>query len=127
LPRPPNYLSIFPVSNRQIRLSLGDHDLTQSVAMLKKSAIRASVEKAIQIYGYNPHHRFGMSDDDPKNIQLITEEMISLKTKYPEMSFFIVETQNGNYLKKEIFVNDVRTMDSAAAISQLELDVRRKP
>src|SRR5690606_9628213 len=75
LPLEPNYLSIFPVSHIQTRRDLGDKQLDMGVAELKQRAIRASVEKAIEKYGYNPHHRFGMSDDDPRNIQLIVEEM----------------------------------------------------
>lgn len=102
LPLEPNYLSIFPVSHKPTRLVLGDENFTQSTAELKQGAIRASVEQAIATYGYNAHHRFGMSDDDPKNIQLIFEEMTRLKAKYPEMSFFMIETQNGSFVKLEV-------------------------
>lgn len=102
LPLEPNYLSLFACSNQQVRLSFGDQDFKMSTAELKQKAIRASVERAIEIYGYSPHHRFGMSDDDPKNIQLITEEMTRLKSKYPEMSFFMIETHGGNFIKHEI-------------------------
>jgi hypothetical protein len=103
LPNEPNYLSLYPVSNLQVRAELGDPDLKQSVAALKKAAIRASVQKAIEIYGPSPYHRFGMSDDDPHNIELITEEMTLLKSEYPEMSFFVIETQQGRYVKWEIY------------------------
>lgn len=102
LPQLPNFLSIFPVSHQPTRKELGDGELKESTAELKQRAIRASVEKALEVYGHNPHHRFGMSDDDPKNIQLITEEMTRLKTRYPEMSFFMIETQNGEFIKNEI-------------------------
>src|SRR5690606_23326828 len=88
LPHSPNYLSIYPVSNPSIRKELGDMELKHSVPELKRAAIRESVEKALRVYGYNPHHRFGMSDDDPKNVELITEEMRELKRKYSDMSFF---------------------------------------
>lgn len=103
LPCDPNYLSIFPVSNGEIRAELGDRDLSMSVAALKKAAIRRSVERAIEVYGQNPHHRFGMSDDDPHNIELIVEEMKSLKTSHPEMSFFVIETQDGHFVKWEVY------------------------
>jgi hypothetical protein len=83
-------------------LALGDVDLSLATAELKQKAIRASVEMAIQMYGHNPHHRFGMSDDDPRNIQLISEEMTRLKAQYPEMSFFMIETQKGEFIKHEI-------------------------
>ncbi|MGZ3770010.1 MAG: hypothetical protein ACXVCR_07025, partial [Bdellovibrio sp.] len=102
LPIEPNYLSIYPVSHKQTRVSLGDAEFKEGTAELKQRAIRASVEKAIELYGYNPHHRFGMSDDDPRNIQLIVEEMTRLKSRFPEMSFFMIETQHGNFIKHEV-------------------------
>ena len=68
LPHDPNYHTIYPVSNPEIRNLLGDTQLNKNVAELKKEAIRASVLKAIELYGYSPYHRFGMSDDDHKNI-----------------------------------------------------------
>ena len=103
LPNEPNYLSIYPVTNPLIREELGDIKLDLSVAALKKSAIRASVEKAIETYGSSPFHRFGMSDDDPHNVELIVEEMKVLKAKYPEMSFFVIETQQGRFVKWEVY------------------------
>lgn len=102
LPQSPNYLSLYPVSHKPTREILGDADFTASTAELKQRAIRASVEKAIQTYGYSPHHRFGMSDDDPKNIELIYQEMTRLKSRYPEMSFFMIETQHGEFVKHEV-------------------------
>lgn len=104
LPARPNYLSVFPVSHKETRVQLGDGELKESVAALKQKAIRASVEKALDLYGDSPHHRFGMSDDDPKNVQLILEEMMRLKEEYPQMSFFIIETQKGEYVKKEVLL-----------------------
>lgn len=102
LPLEPNYLSIFPVSNRELRIAFGDTELKKSTAELKQNAIQASVEMALKTYGYSPHHRFGMSDDDPRNIQLISEEMTRLKMKYPEMSFFMISTEKGEFVKHEI-------------------------
>jgi hypothetical protein len=120
LPLEPNYLSIFPVSHKPTRVILGDEDLTAGTAELKQRAIRASVEQAIEMYGMSPHHRFGMSDDDPKNIQLIAEEMTRLKARYPEMSFFLIETQHGNFVKHEIGLNGW-SGEKADALSQLSL------
>lgn len=102
LPLEPNYLSVYPVSHKETRMALGDTELKENTAELKQRAIRMSVEQAIAKYGYNPHHRFGMSDDDPKNIQLIVEEMSRLKERFPELSFFMIETQNGNFVKHEV-------------------------
>ncbi len=104
LPHTPNYLSIYPVSNPDVRMDLGDRDLIQSVPELKRAAIRESVEKAIQVYGHSPYHRFGMSDDDPKNVELITEEMKELKRKYSDMSFFVIYTKADTFEKKEVII-----------------------
>lgn len=118
LPLEPNYLSVYPVSHKETRTQLGDAEFKESTAELKQRAIRASVEKAIQTYGYNPHHRFGMSDDDPRNIQLIVEEMTRLKSRFPEMSFFMIETQHGNFVKHEVKLNGLYG-EKAEDLSQL--------
>ncbi|MFZ3231903.1 MAG: hypothetical protein WA160_16975 [Pseudobdellovibrio sp.] len=129
LPSIPNYLSLFAVSNKDVRKNLNDHDFKLSTAELKQHAIRASVEKAIEVYGYSPHHRFGMSDDDPKNIQLIVEEMSRLKSSYPEMSFFMIETHNGDFTKHEITQRGIVSNAIKDAEAQLDLfnATRRKP
>jgi hypothetical protein len=108
LPLEPNYLSIYPVSNKGTRQQLGDQKFTLHTAELKQRAIRASVQTALQTYGHSPHHRFGMSDDDPKNIQLIIEEMTRLKSELPEMSFFMIETQKGEFVKHEITLSGLK-------------------
>lgn len=104
LPHEPNFLSIYPINHPETRKSLEDVP-NQSVAELKQKAIRASVERAFELYGYNPLHRFGMSDDDPRNLELIIEEMARLKSDYPEVSFFVFDTQKGQVTKKEIFAH----------------------
>jgi hypothetical protein len=126
LPQRPNFLSVYPVSNKDVRIELGDAAFKQSTAELKQSAIRASVEKAIQRYGENPHHRFGMSDDDPRNIQLIAEEMLRLKIKYEKMSFFLIETHKGDFVKHEITPNgmkDIRLSEREAKQYSLFTDL----
>lgn len=123
LPIEPNWLSIYPVSHKPTREILGDKEFTRSSAELKQNAIRASVQTALQVYGYSPHHRFGMSDDDPKNIQLIYEEMVRLKHDYPEMSFFLVETQHGNFIKHEVMLSGLKSqrVTSNESFTQLSL------
>ncbi|HEY1078737.1 MAG TPA: hypothetical protein VGE46_01520 [Bdellovibrio sp.] len=127
LPLEPNYLSVYPVSHKQTRIDLGDHAFTEGTAELKQRAIRASVEKAIEVYGYNAHHRFGMSDDDPKNIQLIVEEMTRLKARFPEMSFFMIETQHGTFVKHEVHLNGLRgeKLDTLSQLPLFEEDRRK--
>lgn len=129
LPTEPSYLSIYAVSNKEVRRHLEDHAFTASAAELKQRAIRASVEKAIETYGYSPHHRFGMSDDDPKNIQLVVEEMTRLKSRYPEMSFFMIETHKGDFIKHEITQHGLKSQLMSDNTDQLDLFnlSRRKP
>nr|BFD67974.1 hypothetical protein HAGR004_29960 [Bdellovibrio sp. HAGR004] len=127
LPLEPNYLSVYPVSHKETRVLLGDSDFKAGTAELKQRAIRASVEQAIETYGYNAHHRFGMSDDDPKNIQLIVEEMTRLKARYPEMSFFMIETQHGSFIKHEVKLSGLRgdKVDNLSQLSFFEEDRRK--
>ena len=107
LPQVPNYLSIFPVSHPSIRAQLGDQANKASISELKKAAIHASVERAFSEYGENKYHRFGMSDDDPKNIELILQSMGELKKQYPENSFFVFDSSRGKLLKREVFTEHV--------------------
>lgn len=108
LSKSPNYLSIYPVSNPEIKKSLSGGDANASVADLKRGAIRESVEMAIEKYGYSDHHRFGMSDDDAHNVELITEEMKTLKQDYPEMSFFVIQTFKDSFTKTEVLQHRTR-------------------
>jgi hypothetical protein len=118
LPHQPNYLSIYPINYPPVReeLSLGEK---KSVAEMKRAAIRASVAKAIEVYGYSPYHRFGMSDDDDANLELIMEEMKYLKSVYPQMSFFVFDTQSGHIIKREVFHDHIenKKLDSPAQMS----------
>ncbi|MCC6277913.1 MAG: hypothetical protein IT289_08375 [Oligoflexia bacterium] len=107
----PNYLSIYPVSHLETRYALGDSNAEWHASKLKHLAILQSVEKAFQVYGFNPHHRFGMSDDDPTNLKLIVEAMSELKRRYPQNSFFVIDTHGGRLLKQEVHVDGVSQTD----------------
>ena len=115
LPAAPNFLAIYPVSNRGVRAELGDVDFKLTVAELKKAAIRAAVERAVALYGANPHHRFGMSDDDPMNIALIAQAMAEMKARYPAMSFFVIETQHAKIVKWEVYADRIEATLCAPA------------
>jgi len=103
LSREPNYLEVYPVSHPKIRVELAAGIQNKSTAELKKQAIIQCVEAAMKQYGNNPHHRFGMSDDDPENIALITEAKRILKARYPQNSFFVIHASTRPVLKYEIF------------------------
>jgi hypothetical protein len=105
LPNEPNYLGVYPVSHPRTLKELKGID--GEIPDLKRKALRRSVQDAMKIYGLNPHHRFGMSDDDPKNLQWILAEMAELKQKFPLNSFFVIETTNGICVKHEVLEDRV--------------------
>lgn len=123
LPNTPNFHTIYPVSNPKIRQRLGGRSDNYSVPELKYRAIIESVEKAISLYGYSDYHRFGMSDDDPGNIDLITDSMIELKSKFPRMSFFVIQTYENGFEKREILEHEVKTIisKSESKLDQISL------
>jgi hypothetical protein len=82
LPQVPNDIGIYPVSHPETRASLGDPAQKMSIGELKKIALIDVIEKAMQRYGFNPYHRFGMSDDDPHNLHNVVSAMQHLKKKY---------------------------------------------
>ncbi len=109
LPVQPNYLTVFPVNHPEIRTSLTTQsEEGDATPQLKRWAIRKSVETAFERYGYNPHHRFGMSDDDPRNVEMIKDEFTLLKQKYPEIGFFLFETSQGLFKRHEIFQQGIQ-------------------
>lgn len=105
LPRDPNYLAIYPVNHPLTGQEL-EADHTVAVPELKQRALRRAVEKAIRMYGDKPH-RFGMSDDDPRNISWIIAEMKNLKSRFKHMSFFVIQTHGDQMTKSEVFPDRV--------------------
>jgi len=102
LPREPNYLSLFPVSHPEVEEHLRAGEVYLDIPELKRRAFRASVERAIEIYGANEYHRFGMSDDDPKNIESVLAEMAEIKRQFPKMGFFVIDTNGGKEQMREV-------------------------
>ena len=105
IPVTPNFHGIYPLSHTETKSLLGEPNA--SIPRLKQLALRHSVEEAFRLYGYNPNHRFGMSDDDPHNIELMLEEMILLKKDYPEVAFFLIETCGDRHFKYEVHPSHV--------------------
>ena len=111
IPQEPNYLTIFPVTNDDVCRELCCEqpdvpNLKNNTPALKRIAIRKSVDKAIDEYGYEPEHHFGMSDDDPQNVDLIIKAMCDCKQKYPDKRFFVIDTHAGEMVKLEVFPVD---------------------
>ena len=127
IPNEPNYLALFPVSNQQVQKDLGMVG-EKDIALLKRAAIRKSVEKAFKVYGQSPYHRFGMSDDDPRNLDLILKAMRELKSTYCENSFFVISTHGGEHVKTEVFHDHTEEskFDSFDQLSLLDDDSGQK-
>lgn len=83
----PNYLCIFTLNNKQTWRKL-TNDETVSLAELKKLAVIKSVEIAVQKYGVNVKHKFGVSDDNLKNMEQIYKGMKIMKDKYPHNDYY---------------------------------------
>jgi hypothetical protein len=125
LPHEPNYLAVLPVSHRGVKNDLrAGLELSETaepeVAALKQAAIRKAVEEAFRVYGFSPFHRFGMSDDDPRNLELILDEMRVLKRRYPLNSFFVISTHGGDFVKTEVF-DDHNEETAFPSLDQLSL------
>ncbi len=103
LPAPLRILGIYTVTNADVRNELGAHDPNTSIPSLKKLAIMAAVEKGLAVYGSEPPHRFGISDDDPNNVILAITAMRDCKVKYSDKRFFVVNTNHEHYVKLEVF------------------------
>ena len=104
IPSEPDYLAVFPVGNDDLRREeLDDARLTMTIPALKKVAIIASVERALARHGSAPAHRFGMSDDDPDNVNLIIRAMTVCKLKHPDKRFFVINTHFDQMVKLEVF------------------------
>ncbi len=101
----PNYLGIYPVSYKSMHKLLGGGESRLTIPELKYKAICHAVEEAMRVYGANPYHRFGMSDDDPSNIKLIIQAMREMKSRYPENSFFVISTHKRSMVQLEIFLD----------------------
>jgi hypothetical protein len=105
--REPVYLSIFPVGNDSTRINdLGDEQMEMTTPTLKKRAIIKTVDMAMEKYGVKPNHRFGMSDDDPQNVDLIITAMCECKKKYIDKRFFVINSHMGEMVKLEVFPID---------------------
>ena len=98
----PNYLTVFPVSYETIRTELGDINSEFQIPTLKKLAILRSVEAGLEKYGADLPHQFGMSDDDPHNMQLIIEAMRDSKLRHLDKRFFVFNTHVQNSVKLEV-------------------------
>lgn len=125
LEQTPNYLGVYAVSNVEIRKELEESATSEQreviknhpdpTSQLKRIAIHNLVEMALREYGAEPAHNFGMSDDDPKNVDLIIKAMCECKTKHLDKRFFVINTHQGEHVKLEVFPIDYPVTKTAEA------------
>jgi hypothetical protein len=112
----PHYLGIYAVSNAEMKADLATglpleakmrFDAGKDVTSdLKRVAINRFVDKAAADFGKDEPHRFGMSDDDPMNVDLIVKAMCDCKKRYMHMRFFVIDTHKDEHVKLEVFPAD---------------------
>lgn len=107
----PRWLGVYNVSNRRVREQIGDTELTRSVAERKRLALFDAVDRAMREHGENPHHRFGVSDDDATNLAVMVGAFVELKRKYPENAFFVIDASRRPVVKTEILHESTRTQE----------------
>jgi hypothetical protein len=114
IPKAPNLFAVYPVGNPDVAAELmsGVSDPKELKRLkeagdptsdLKRLAIHQAVEMALQKYGADLDHHFGMSDDDPLNVDLIIKAMCDCKVKYMQKRFFAINTHKGEWVKLEVF------------------------
>jgi hypothetical protein len=77
-----------------------------TIPSVKKRAIKHAVDLAVERYGADHPHRFGMSDDDPQNVALAISAMRDCKLRHPNKRFFVINTNRDEFVKLEIFDMD---------------------
>lgn len=102
----PPILGIYTVTNAEVRAAVGASDPAMTVPSVKKLAIKQAVENALDQYGRDLPHRFGMSDDDPGNVVLAISAMRDCKVTHPDKRFFVINTNHLEFVKLEVFAMD---------------------
>lgn len=104
-PCAPDVLAIYPVGHPETRAALGG-DAHTTTPVLKRRAILQAVAAGLAAHGAAPPHRFGMSDDDPRNVSLIVAAMRDAKALHPDKRFFAIDTNRDDHVKLEVFAMD---------------------
>jgi len=102
----PPIVGLYPVTNPKVQELIGATDPAMTIPSAKKLAIKDAVETALDTYGRDPPHRFGLSDDDPANVVLAISAMRDRKLSYPDKRFFVIDTHHTEFVKLEVFTID---------------------
>jgi hypothetical protein len=108
LPREPEILQIYTVTHPHTKNLIrwtGD----EIIAAMKKQALHHFIEEAYDRFGHEPPHRFGFSDDDPRNIASTREKFLDLKMRNPHHSFFLYEARPKQVIEEEVTLSQPET------------------
>jgi hypothetical protein len=108
LTRAPSYLALYPVSHPETRRSLNDGGRLTRIPELKHVALVRCVEEAMRRYGENEHHRFGVSDDSPENIEVAVAAFTELKRRFPKNAFFVFDSSQDPIVSIEVETSGTR-------------------
>lgn len=101
IPKMPDIHSIYSVTSghtkKKIRWTGPD-----LISSMKKQALHHFIESVYEEFGHEPAHRFGFSDDDPKNIASTRHKFFDLKQRNPHHSFFLYEARPTEVLEEEV-------------------------
>lgn len=104
LPERPEIHSIYSVTSeatkKQIRWTGPD-----LISSLKKQALHHFIESVYNEFGHEPAHKFGFSDDDPKNIASTRAKFRDLKQRNPHHSFFLYEARPTEVVEEEVHLS----------------------
>ena len=101
IPKVPDIHSIYAVTSAQTKKQIRwtGPDL---ISPLKKQAMHHFIENVYQEFGHKPAHRFGYSDDDPKNIVTTRQKFRDLKQRNPHHCFFLYEARPSEVISEEV-------------------------
>lgn len=101
IPKVPDIHSIYAVTSDETKSQLRwtGPDL---ISPLKKQALHHFIEKVYEEFGHQPAHRFGYSDDDPKNIISTRQKFRDLKQRNPHHCFFLYEARPSEVICEEV-------------------------
>ncbi len=101
IPKKPDVHTIYAVTNPETKklIRWTGPDLISS---MKKQALHHFIEAVYDQFGHEPSHRFGFSDDDPKNIASTRQKFRDLKQRNPHHSFFLYEARPKEVKEEEV-------------------------
>ncbi len=104
LPKMPSIHRIYSVTSKETKnlIRWTGPDL---ISMMKKQALHHFIESVYEEFGHEPAHRFGFSDDDPKNIASTRQKFLDLKQRNPHHSFFLYEARPKEVIEEEVHLS----------------------